>query len=607
MGKAAATVQAMALIIAFVALITAFLSSDFSGKLVASNSHSLKPWFFKIAATWGNHEGSMLLWALILALYGAFIPRDIKIDAPLRDTATGIMGILGAGVCLFLLVTSNPFDRLDPAPFEGRGLNPLLQDIALVIHPPILYAGYVGFAAPYALTLAALLHKTTNKNFANILLRWSLAPVAFLTLGVGLGSCWAYRELGWGGWWFWDPVENASLMPWLMGVASVHLALLWRRSGQYARFAISGFIATFSFSVLGTFIVRSGALTSVHSFAVDPLRGTLILLYLFGVIGFGCLIYYRSSIPKSEPLQRTISRELFLLAGASLLIITAITIAIGTLYPLFIEALRGEPLTVGAPYFNKTATPMLAVIVLLMAVATASKWHAINGITVFKKPILVSLAVGAFFAGASWLFQIPTPGQALIAGTAFTLPAFVFYQEFILNHFRQTGIALAHLGFTIAAVGMVGSATLSRDIVRAVKTGDVIETPHYSLNFGAVERRTGPNYVSEFSKISVESKKNGTDLGTLIPERRWYPAGDTVTTEAAIRSTFLTDLYITLGDLRTPNATEPDWALRIRHRPFMSWIWFGLVLTFVGGLLSAFKRGKTIRPSTAQATIAMSS
>ncbi|MEO9970186.1 MAG: heme lyase CcmF/NrfE family subunit [Hyphomonadaceae bacterium] len=603
LGRPAAATQAVALLIAFVALVAAFSVSDFSGKLVASNSHTLKPWFYKLAGAWGNHEGSMLLWALIMSVYGWLVSRDEGIDDKMRQTATSIMGALGLGVCLFLLISSNPFERLDPAPFEGRGLNPLLQDVALVIHPPVLYAGYVGFAAPYALAIAALLNKASDKKVAGMLLRWSLAPMAFLTLGVGLGSWWAYRELGWGGWWFWDPVENASLMPLLMGIASVHMALLWRRTGQFAGLTLFAMIATFCFSVLGTFIVRSGALTSVHSFAVDPLRGTLILLYMFAVIGFGAFVFFRAKPLNAPNLKRQVSRELALLIGAGLLGAATLTVCIGTLYPLLIEQLGGDPLTVGAPYFNKTASPMLGLSLILLVLATATRWGGAGGLSTFKMPLLVSAATGAIATLVIWLTGGLGAGASAIIGAALMLPAFVFYQEIWLGRLKQFGMGVAHFGFAIAAVGMIGSAALSQDIVTAVKPGDVVETPGHMLTFNAVERQPGPNYVREFSTVNIVAKASGKPLGSLAPERRWYPSGDTVTTEAAIRSTVFADLYVTLGDLRTPGATEPDWALRIRHRPFISWIWFGLLLAFFGSIQATLKRVEP-RPAREPATAA---
>jgi len=459
-----------------------------------------------------------------------------------------------------------------------------------VIHPPVLYAGYVGFAAPYALAIAALLHGAFDKGAAGMLLRWSLAPMAFLTLGVGLGSWWAYRELGWGGWWFWDPVENASLMPLLMGIASVHMALLWRRTGQFGALMLFTMIATFCFSVLGTFIVRSGTLTSVHSFAVDPLRGTLILAYMFAVIGFGAFVFFRYKPAGNINIKREPSRELALLAGAGLLGATTLTVCIGTLYPLLIEQLGGDPLTVGAPYFNKTASPMLGLALVLLVLATATRWGGAGGAQVFKGPLLVSFGVGAGAGLLIWLFGDMGLGQAALLGGALVLPAFVLYQEFWLGKLKQKGMAVAHLGFAIAAVGMIGSAALSQDIVTAVKPGDAVKTPEHTLTFNAVEREPGPNYVREYSTIDVVAKNSGKALGTLAPERRWYPSGDTVTTEAAIRSTLFADLYVTLGDLRTPGATEPDWALRIRHRPFISWIWFGLLLAFFGSIQAGLRR-----------------
>ncbi len=588
--KPAAATQAAALLFAFIALVAAFSVSDFSGKLVANNSHTLKPWFYKLAGAWGNHEGSMLLWALILSVYGWLLSRDHGMDDKLRISAVGVMGALGLGVCLFLLISSNPFERLDPAPFEGRGLNPLLQDVALVIHPPILYAGYVGFAAPYALAVAALLHRASDKQMAGILLRWSLVPMACLTLGVGLGSWWAYRELGWGGWWFWDPVENASLMPLLMGIGSVHMALLWRRTGQFAGLTLFAMLATFCFSVLGTFIVRSGALTSVHSFAVDPLRGSLILAYMFAVIGAGAVVFIRRRPVGRSNVDRQISRQLALLSGAGLLGAATLTVCVGTLYPLLIEQLGGDPLTVGAPYFNKTASPMLGLALILLVLATATKWGGSGSLKDFRKPSAFALIAGILGGGVTALFAGLEISQAAIIGAALMLPAFVFYQEIWVGKLKQFGIAVAHLGFAVAAVGMIGSAALSKDIVRAVEPGDVIETPGHVLTFNPVERQPGPNYVREFSTVDVAVKTSKKQLAALSPERRWYPTGDMVTTEAAIRSTLFADLYVTLGDLRTPGATEPDWALRIRHRPFISWIWFGLLLAFLGSMQSAFKR-----------------
>ncbi len=595
LGDVAAIAQAAALTTALLLLIASFIQSDFSVLLVAQNSHSTKPLLYKIAGAWGNHEGSMLLWAVLLGFYGAAFALINHLQRDERQIAISVLGVISAFTILFLLAASNPFIRLDPAALDGRGLNPLLQDPGLAIHPPVLYAGYVGFAVPYAIAVALLFTKNFDRINVAEMLPWIFTPVAFMTLGVGLGSWWAYRELGWGGWWFWDPVENASLLPLLTGIALAHSAMVWKNRGGLAHWTLFLACAAFSLSIFGAFLVRSGVLTSVHSFAVDPARGAMIFSFFVLLAGSGLgLALSRMRAAGSVWGFALLSRETAMLGGILLLMVSAATILTGTIYPIILEAVGSAPVSVGAPYYNVTVTPILFALLVVMTCAPLIRWRDHELKTLAKE---LRAPLGAFVGVTiiAGLFSPMTAFQSMLFGVG--VACFVAaaaapssgrprggYQ--VKWKRRDFGILFAHGGFAVAAIGVLGTAFLSNEQIVSVKPGDQVSMAGYALTFQGVHRYEGSNFTGERADI-ILVKDGGARESIITPERRWYPAAETTTTEAAIKRSLWADLYVTIGDLSVPGATEPDWALRLYHRPFISWIWAGCVIAFFGAMVSA--------------------
>ena len=594
LGEYAALAQAGALISAFLLLIVSFIQSDFSVLLVAQNSHSTKPLLYKIAGAWGNHEGSMLLWAVLLALYGAAFTQLSRLQNEERQIAISVLGVISVLTILFLLAASNPFVRLVPAALDGRGLNPLLQDPGLAIHPPVLYAGYVGFAIPYAIAVALLITRNFDRINANEMLPWLFAPVAFMTLGVGLGSWWAYRELGWGGWWFWDPVENASLLPLLTGIALAHSALVWRNRGALAHWTLVLACASFSFSVFGAFLVRSGVLTSVHSFAVDPTRGAMIFSFfvLLAGAGLGLAWLRRGGGDVSQRSFVLLSRETAIVGGILLLMVSTATILTGTIYPLILEAIGSAPVSVGAPYYNITVTPILLALLVVMTCAPLIRWRGHQLKTLVRD---LRAPLGAFIGASAIavLFSAMNFIQAMLLGVCIaclvaTLRAPSIERRATFKRKwkrRDFGVVLAHGGFLVAAIGVIGAAFLSNEQIVSVKAGDRVVMAGHVLTFQGVYRYQGDNYTGERADIKLV-KEGSLRESVIAPERRWYAAAQTATTEAAIKRSLWADLYVTIGDLSVPGATEPDWALRVYHRPFISWIWAGCLIAFIGAMIS---------------------
>ena len=593
-ARAALLAQFVALLLAFGCLITAFVTSDFSVTLVASNSHSEKPLLYKVAGTWGNHEGSMLLWMLLLSLYCAGYACFERGSEAASKIEYRVLGLFSLAIIFFILAASNPFLRMETVPLDGRGLNPLLQDPGLAIHPPILYAGYVGFAVPYAMAIGAMLRGEVNREWAAQALPWILTPLSFLTLGVGLGSWWAYRELGWGGFWFWDPVENASLLPWLLGAALAHVTLILRRTGALSSSVLVLSILTFSLSILGTFLVRSGVLTSVHSFAVDPKRGLLIFIFLVFVLigGLGVFWFKNTSSPKSISWS-LLSRAGFMTAGVVILLTIAGTVLVGTLYPLAMDAFGGAPITVGAPYFNATARPLGWLLVFIMCIAPFALWTAsltLKTVVLENKGILVSFAIGLLTLPLTLINFDAKLGQAALFGATVFLCGLIVH--FGIKHASRSlsgaAMLLAHGGIALATMGMTGTAFFSSETIVSVDVGDQFDAADKVLLFSGVERGQGVNYFYDRAIVSLVDD-SGVELKQISPERRWYPAGNMTTSEAVINRNLISDFYVTLGDLRTPGAEEPDWALRVYHRPFISWVWLGCVLTFLGSGLSSIR------------------
>ncbi len=633
--RAGASAQCAALLLTFLFLILAFIQTDYTVQLVASNSHHDKPLLYKIAGAWGNHEGSMLLWALLLSVYGVVFAHYSKINKAQLKIAIAVLGLISVGTLLFIIAASNPFLRLDPAPIVGRGLNPLLQDPALAIHPPILYTGYVGFAVPYAMGIAALmrpqLETTAHKKWAQEMLFWTMIPLAFMTLGVGLGSWWAYRELGWGGWWFWDPVENASLLPWLIGTALAHCAMIAQRTGALIRPILVLALLAFSMSILGTFLVRSGVLTSVHAFAVDPKRGILIFAFLCCVLGGGFGLYILKNPVKARLIDwQTGSRPSLMVAGILMLSVVTVTVFVGTIYPLIMDAIGAPSVTVGGPYYNVTATPLGWLLVTLMVAAPFANWHQslwhklpfneatdiavkskqeqsinqhaeyktkedqvkanLDGLVTSLKLVLVPI-IALLFA---LLFYKAGLGQSILFAIAvgFVTLVVIYGARHTPRTITGAAMLVAHGGIAIAFMGMAGAAFFSSESITSVQEGTRFVSSGHHIRFDGVKRGEGSNYTYERAKVIIENANGGVKT-RMAPERRWYSAGDMVTSEAVIKRNLISDLYITLGDLRVPGADKADWALRVYHRPFISWIWLGCVMSFLGALLSVialFKR-----------------
>jgi cytochrome c-type biogenesis protein CcmF len=585
---------------AFACLAWSFWHNDFSVANVATNSNSRLPDAYRFAATWGSHEGSLLLWVLMLSGWGFAVARFSRhLPDALVARVLGVLGIVGFGFLLFMLATSNPFERLFPAPDDGRDLNPLLQDPGMVVHPPMLYMGYVGFSVAFAFAIAALLGGRLDATWARWSRPWTTLAWVFLTLGIMLGSWWAYYELGWGGWWFWDPVENASFMPWLVGTALIHSLAVTEKRGTFKAWTVLLAIAAFSLSLLGTFLVRSGVLTSVHAFATDPRRGVFILMFLAIVIG-GSLLLYAVRAPRVSTGGRfeAVSRETFLLANNVLLAVACATVALGTLFPLFIDALSLPKVSVGAPYFDLMFVVVMTPLVFLMGVGPLARWKKAD------LPAVQTQLAWAFGASAVLAVLLPFLGGRFSVGAAFGLLLALWIAATTIVQLRERvrgaqggpwqrlsrqprgywGMLLAHLGIAvfIAGVTVVKAYETERDVKMA--PGDTVTVGGYTLRFDGTVEREGPNFRA--ARGIVEVSRDGRTLRTLHPEKRVYAATGTPMTEAAIDTGLLGDLYVSLGE-----PIEGDtWAVRVYHKPLVTWIWGGCVLMALGGLLALSDR-----------------
>ncbi len=589
--------------IAFASLTYSFVVSDFSVLTVASNSHSAKPMLYKISGVWGNHEGSLLLWALILALFASAVALfGGGLPAAFRARVLSVQAAIGVGFLLFMLLTSNPFDRLDPPPFDGNGLNPLLQDPGLAFHPPILYLGYVGFSIAFSFAIAALIEGKVTPAWARWVRPWTLTAWSFLTAGIALGSWWAYYELGWGGWWFWDPVENASFMPWLAGTALLHSVLVVEKREALKSWTILLAIMAFSLSLLGTFLVRSGVLTSVHAFAVDPARGVFILGFLALVIG-GSLTLFAMRAHKLQPggFFQPISREGALVFNNLILVTAVATVFFGTLYPLFLDALTGEKLSVGAPYFNATFVPLMMPLILAMALGPMMAWKRADLAGVMGR---LKLAAGLTIAAvviAAW--QVTGGLTLALAGVAlgtwlavgvlgdlaeriklFRVPLGTSLRRAAGLPRNQWGMSLAHLGMAVAILGMTGAESWTTERLVVVREGEVVELAGYEFRFDGAEPVAGPNYTALRGHFTVF--RDGELVTRLAPEDRTYANPRMQTTEAAIHSLFLGDLYAVIGD---PDGSG-GWSARLYVKPLVSWMWAGAGLMAFGGMLSVSAR-----------------
>ena len=596
-AKPLARGQFLFVAISFVCLAYAFSQDDFTVKYVAEHSNSQLPMQFKLSAVWGGHEGSLLLWAFILSGWTVAVSlfsRALPLDMLARVLA--VMGIIAVGFDLFLLETSSPFLRLLPdAPADGADLNPLLQDFGLIVHPPMLYMGYVGFSVAFAFAIAALLSGRLDAAWARWSRPWTNLAWAFLGMGITLGSWWAYYELGWGGWWFWDPVENASLMPWLVGTALIHSLAVTEKRGVFKSWTVLLAIFAFSLSLLGTFLVRSGVLTSVHAFASDPKRGLFILVLLAITIG-GSLTLYAFKAPnvKSEALFSWASRETFLLINNLLLTVMAATVLLGTLYPLLLDAMGGGKISVGPPYFNALFVPIMGTMAVALGIATAARWRETSlalFINTLWKPAAASVLfalVSAFNYGKEFHFAVLI-GMFLSFWVIFTVTQ-DFLHKFnnassILEKLSKLslsyyGMMVAHFGVAVVAIGitLVSHYSEERDIRMAV--GDTLDLAGYHFEFKGSTHVEGENYVAERGALLIS--KNGTEVTTLNPEKRNYNAQRSMMTEAAIDPGLWRDLYVALGEPLDNGA----WAVRIQYKPFVRWLWLGGILIAAGGLLT---------------------
>jgi cytochrome c-type biogenesis protein CcmF len=602
-ARPAALSQLVAVGLAFVILTISFVTQDFSVKYVAENSNSLLPMVYRYTAVWGSHEGSLLLWALVLALWTAAVALFSE-ALPERVIARvlGVMGVVSIGFLSFLIFTSDPFARLLPAAAEGRDLNPLLQDPGMIIHPPMLYLGYVGFAVPFAFAIAALLDGHVDARWLRWTRPWTNVAWAFLTGGIALGSWWAYSELGWGGWWFWDPVENASFMPWLAGAALLHSQAVTEKRGSFRSWTLLLAIATFSLSLLGTFLVRSGVLTSVHAFAADPTRGLFVLIFLGIVVG-GSLLLYALRAPQfadGAPFAAS-SRETLLLANNVLLGSACAMVALGTLYPLLADALDLGKISVGPPYFSLLFILLMAPLVLLVPFGPLFRWQREQPSRVIA--MLVPWAVLALVGGVAAFFLAPQGKWKAAAAIVGALWVGGGTLRFVWSRVRaqgrmtaeMLGMSLAHFGLAVFLIGalMVEALNVQREV--ALKPGQSVEVGGYGFAFDGVAESQGPNYTADYATLQLS--RHGKPLQTLHPEKRAYASGGQVMTESAVRPGVLGDVYVALGESLGNGA----WAVRIQVKPMVRWIWAGAVLMALGGLVAAtdrrFRRRKEQAPA----------
>ena len=580
-------IQTFFLIICFGLLTTSFLQDDFSVLYVASNSNTALPIAYKFAAVWGGHEGSLLLWVLILAVWTLFLSKDkaLKSLPELRIQSLSILGLISLGFLIFILYTSNPFERLLPIPIQGRGLNPLLQDPALVIHPPTLYAGYVGLAVPFALAVASLL-TVNNHQWAKHARSWTILSWMFLTGGIALGSWWAYYELGWGGWWFWDPVENASLMPWFVATALMHSLIVTEKRGLFNGFSILLAITAFSLSLLGTFLVRSGVLISVHSFASDPQRGLFILMLLAFFTGSALIIYsIKQKKNRSEKLH-PFSRESLLLLNNVFLCASAGLVLIGTVYPLILEMLDLGKISVGPPYFNFVILFPFIPLLIFIGIAVFSNWRN-DSKNLLKKvlPILfLSLALGLAFPFIyGWSSLITLVGiylalWTMITGISplirnqFSIKKTLVFMPMMLGHI---GLGLMILGITVtSSYGITFDDSMS--IEQSSRVGD------YEFKLTEIGKRNGPNYLAQFA--SIEITKDGKYIQTVYPEKRVYDSSSMAMTEAGIEANLFRDLFIAVGE----DIGGGSWSMHLQYKPLLRLIWYGPIVMMLGGLIRVF-------------------
>ncbi len=583
-----ATLYFMLISSAFAALVYSYAVSDFSVLNVLLNSHTQKPLLYKIVATWGNHEGSMLLWAWILSAYGFALAYLRWRDAALTHTALAVMGAVAAGLVAFILFTSNPFLRVFPYPAEGQDLNPLLQDIGLSFHPPTLYVGYVGFAVVFCFGLAGLMRGSIDRHWAKAVHPFILLPWAFLTLGIGAGSWWAYRELGWGGWWFWDPVENVSLLPWLVGTALLHANMVLARRGQLAQWVALLSILAFAMALIGTFIVRSGLITSVHAFASDPTRGIFILAYIALTTGAGLALYALKPITPAAPV-RLASRSGLMLIGNVIFVAAAFTILIAILYPLFLSLIGAPSVSVGAPYFNATFLPLTAPLLILAALGPLLPWDRFT--TKQLKARARTMLPALLVAGIISMALANTNLALMFAGTA--LSVWLLWgcavalrralRARLMFGARQLASVVAHAGIALLALGITTTALFKQTYEAPLIASKPLQFGAFTLNLVQATRSEENNYVTRRATFRVSH--HGRRITELSPELRFYPARDTQTTEAALYSTPLRDIYLVIGDAPANDDGTPNLGVRMYVTPGQQWVWLAFLMIGGGGFL----------------------
>ena len=585
-----ARLQFAAVSVAYLALTMAFAVSDFTIGLVAQHSHTAKPLVYKISGVWANHEGSMLLWILILAAFGALAAvRSRHLPDGLRARAVGLQGALGVGFLLFLILTSNPFTTLATPPPNGLGLNPVLQDPGLAIHPPLLYIGYVGFSVAFSFAVAALIEGKVDAQWARWLRPWVLAAWSFLTLGITIGSVWAYYELGWGGWWVWDPVENVSFMPWLLGTALLHSVMTLQQRHQFAHWTVLLAIATFALSLVGTFVVRSGILVSVHSFAVDPERGVVLLGLLLAYTGAALGLYAMRSKALIEDAQLAlVSRDTGLIINNLLLVIAAAVVFLGTFYPVFIDALTGDKISVGAPYFDIVFAPLMLALIAFMAVAPLLKWRA-DTLSTIRRPISLMAIAAAVVAGLSVML-----GATLYGAFGFAMGAWLIAGTIVSLHRRSRGrlslllrqpagtwaFATAHIGVGIFTLGVTAMGLGAEENLGRVSPGESLSAGGYTFTLGDLQERQGENFIARYADVAVTTE--GRAVTTLRTEQRFYPVRQMLTSEAGFRPSLGPTVFAAIGEGGGQTSAN-EVLMRVYYQPGIIWIWIGALLMALGG------------------------
>lgn len=611
-SRSLAAGQFIFVLISYLLLTTAFIQSDFTVALVANHSNTQLPLFYQITAVWGNHEGSLLLWVFILATWTiavALFSKQLPLDMVAR--VLSVMGLISIGFILFTLFTSNPFERILPnAPLEGKDLNPLLQDPGMIFHPPMLYLGYVGFSVAFAFAIAALSSGRLDAAWARWSRPWTNVAWAFLTIGIALGSWWAYYELGWGGWWFWDPVENASFMPWISGAALIHSLAVTEKRGMFKSWTVLLAILTFSLSLLGTFLVRSGVLTSVHSFAADPTRGLFILGFLAVVVGGSLTLYaFRAPTVSSKATFGKLSREFFLLINNIILLVAMLTVLFGTLFPLIMDGLNLGKYSVGPPYFNAVFVPLMALLIVFMGIGPSSHWKKTEG--AFLKAQLMTAAIASVVLAAVFpLFYGESYNVWAALAMCFALwliLSIVVDTKYKIRNAQSVwaglsrltpsyyGMVLGHVGLALCVIGVCLVSQYTKEIDLRMAPGDSVEASGYTFTFNGTQQIVGPNYTGDQGAIEV---RDGDKLiNVLKPEKRRYNASQSqVMTEASIDANLWRDLYVALGEPLGGGA----WAVRVHYKPFVRWIWLGGIVMTLGGFISAMDKRYRVRAAKVQ-------